>query len=174
MFFSRSHRLWLLLAGLAGALAGAAAAVGVWGPRWGAIPPSAGALAMAGATAWLLWTTSRRRLGFFRDRMVVISEAGERHARWQAVEVCLLTDPDALLGADWPRLALTDVLTLCLRGGGRVRLRPAEFGLDPGGCWDLVLRLREDRRLRERLPSYRPGRPAARTIVRREPITPRL
>ena len=58
---------------------------------------------------------------------------------------------------------------------GALILRPADFGLEPAGCRDLVLTLRDDRALRGRLPEFDSALDLSeRPVVTGELITPHL
>jgi hypothetical protein len=54
----------------------------------------------------------------------------------------------------WPNVRLTDRLTLSLKNEQPLAFKPAQFGLDPPACRDLMIRLRDDSRLRDRLPEF--------------------
>jgi hypothetical protein len=61
----------------------------------------------------------------------------------------------------WPEVRLTDRLTINLKDEAPLIFKPAEFGLAPTACRDLVLRLREDAKLRSRLPEFDSARDLA-------------
>jgi hypothetical protein len=94
------------------------------------------------------------RLGFFRDRMVVVQGSTELRAPWDRIEVCGLAAQGDWARTTWPEVKLTDRLTVRLRGEPPLVLRPAAFGLEPTACRDLILRLRDEPSLRERLPEF--------------------
>jgi hypothetical protein len=89
------------------------------------------------------------RLGFFRDRLLVIQGRHEMRALWTAMEAVTLSDPLA-----WPKMQLTDRLTIRFKNEPPLSFKPAAFGLEPVACRDLILRLRDDPRLRARLPEF--------------------
>lgn len=98
------------------------------------------------------WPTSR--LGFFRDRLVLMQGTTELQARWEQLETVTLADQGDWAAARWPEITLTDRLTVRLRPERRISFRPATFGVEPAACRDLMLRLRDDVALRERLPEF--------------------
>ena len=132
-----------------GALSGLAAAAQVW-PA--ALPLAAGSLGgatLAALAAWQLATWPPGKLGIFRDRVVVIQGRHEMRALWSAMETVTLAVPGS-----WPKVRLTDRLTISLKNEPALAFKPAQFGLDPPGCRDLMIRLRDDSRLRGRLPEF--------------------
>lgn len=108
-----------------------------------------------GATVVAIWATTQlyawpaNRLGFFRDRMVVVQGRHEMRALWDNMESITLSDPDS-----WPKVRVTDRLTIGLRNEPPISFKPAGFGLEPAACRDLILRLRDDAGLRSRLPEF--------------------
>ncbi len=109
-------------------------------------------------------------MGFFRDRLVVIRGRHEMRAVWVAMETVTLSEPDS-----WPHVRLTDRLTINFKNEPPMVFKPAEFGLDPTACRDLILRLRDDSRLRARLPEFDSARDlTVSPIVAGELIEPRL
>jgi hypothetical protein len=94
------------------------------------------------------------RLGFFRDRLVVIQGSTELRALWNRIEVCGLAAQGDWASTTWPEVRLTDRLTVRLRGEPAIVFRPAAFGLEPAACRDLIMRLRDEPSLRERLPEF--------------------
>lgn len=98
------------------------------------------------------WPASR--LGLFRDRFVLADEGAELHAPWSEVEGATLADLSEWGRLAWPEVRLTDRLTTRLRGGRAFSFRPVRFGLDPVACRDLILRLRDESQLRDRLPEF--------------------
>lgn len=96
----------------------------------------------------------RSRLGFFRDRLVLMQGTTELQARWEQLETVTLADQGDWAAARWPEITLTDRLTVRLRPERRISFRPATFGVEPAACRDLMLRLRDDVALRERLPEF--------------------
>jgi hypothetical protein len=89
------------------------------------------------------------RLGFFRDRMVVVQRRHEMRALWDNMETVTLSEPGS-----WPKVKVTDRLTIGLRNEPSFDFKPAHFGLEPAACRDAILRLRDDARLRTRLPEF--------------------
>jgi hypothetical protein len=131
---------------------------------------AAGATLVAGSAALQLRSWPLGRLGFFRDRMVVIQGRHEMRAVWTLMETVTLSDPGS-----WPNVRLTDRLTIHFRNEPPLGFKPAQFGLDPAACRDLILRLRDDAKLRARLPEFDSVRDLAATpIVAGELVIPRL
>ena len=166
----------LAVAGLAFALAfGAVAAVALslptgWVAAIALAGGSLGGLAIAAWAGWKLRMWPPGRLGFFRDRLVVIQGKREMSVVWAAMETVTLSEPDS-----WPHVRLTDRLTVNFKNEPPLRFKPAQFGLDPPACRDLILRLRDDARLRARLPEFDSARDLAISpIVAGELIEPRL
>ena len=116
------------------------------------VPLGAGAVGAAAVATWAAiqlqaWPSSR--LGFFRDRLVVIQGRHEMRALWELIESVTLSDPEA-----WPKVHVTDRLTIRSRNEPPFGFKPANFGLEPAACRDLILRLRDDAGLRARLPEF--------------------
>jgi len=131
---------------------------------------SLGGLLVAAWAGWRLKTWPSGKLGFFRDRLVVILGRHEMRAVWSAMETVTLTAPDS-----WPHVKLTDRLTINLKNEPALAFKPAQFGLAPVACRDLILRLRDDSRLRARLPEFDSARDLAISpVVAGELIEPRL
>jgi hypothetical protein len=131
---------------------------------------SLGGLVFAGWAGWGLRMWPSGRLGFFRDRLVVIQGKHEMSVLWAAMETVTLSEPNS-----WPHVRLTDRLTLNFKNEPPLRFKPAQFGLDPSACRDLILRLRDDSRLRARLPEFDSARDLAISpVVAGELIEPRL
>ncbi len=134
---------------------------------------AAGAIAGVGVVAWCViqlvgWPGAR--LAIFRDRLLVIEGRTEMRALWGRMESVTLTDPNA-----WPSVRLTDRLTIQLRDEQPVSFKPARVGLDPVACRDLILRLRDDPKLRTRLPELDSLRDLAISpVVAGELIEPRI
>lgn len=119
------------------------------------------------------WPVSR--LGLFRDRFVLADEGAEIHAPWSDVEGATLADLSEWGKLAWPEVRLTDRLTTRLRGGRAFSFRPVRFGLEPLACRDLILRLRDEPQLRERLPEFEAGVAFSRHPVRSgELLRPRM
>jgi hypothetical protein len=66
----------------------------------------------------------------------------------------------------WPRVQLTGRLTVRRKDRSTLRFRPAEVGLAPVACRDLVLELRDQESSRQRLPAYDPAIPLAQRPAR--------
>ena len=161
----------LVCAGAFGAMAVAAFGLGkdaVAGAAFGA-----GAACAAGLAAWAglrLRNWPPARLGFFRDRILVIQGRHEMRALWSAMETVTLAEPGA-----WPRVKLTDRLTIRFRNEPPLSFKPVAFGLQPAACRDLILKLRDDPNLRARLPEFDSLRDlVVSPIVAGELIEPRL
>ena len=131
---------------------------------------SIGAWAVAVWAAFQLHAWPASKLGFFRDRMVVVQGRHEMRALWDLMESVTLSDPDS-----WPKVRVTDRLTIRIRNEPAFGLKPAHFGLEPAACRDLILRLRDDAGLRARLPEFDSARDLAiAPIVSGELIKPGL
>jgi hypothetical protein len=178
LIFVRSRRSILTLgsAGLAcGLVFAALAAVAMrfpegYTPGVALAAGSVGGLALAGWAGWRLKSWPPGKLAFFRDRLVVILGKHETSAVWAAMETVTLSAPDS-----WPHVRLTDRLTINFKHDPRLAFRPAQFGLSPSACRDLILRLRDDSRLRARLPEFDSARDlAVSPVVAGELIEPRL
>jgi hypothetical protein len=178
LIYVRSRRSIVTLgaAGLACALVfGALAAVAMRLPAGSVTSLALAAGSLGGATlaAWAarrLRTWPSGKLGFFRDRLVMIQGKHEMRAVWSAMETVTLSE----LGS-WPHVRLTDRLTISFKNEAPLALKPAQFGLDPPACRDLILRLRDDSRLRARLPEFDSARDlAVSQVVAGELIEPRL
>jgi hypothetical protein len=168
--------LTLGAAGLACAVAfGALAAVAFSIPAGAlaGIPLAAGAAAGGVMAAWAGIQLKRwplRKLALFRDRLVVIQGNHEIRAVWSLMETVTLAETDA-----WPDFRITDRITIHSRNEAPIRFRPAVFGLEPNACRDLILRLRDDSKLRSRLPEFDSARDLAISpVVAGELIEPRL
>jgi hypothetical protein len=142
-----------------GSVAGVALAIGA----------AAGAVAAVWAGLRLrAWPPAR--LGLFRDRMLVIQGRHEMRAVWTAMEAVTLSEPHS-----WPRVKLTDRLTVQFKNEPPLSFKPALFGLEPTACRDLILRLRDDPKLRARLPEFDSLRDLAISpVVAGDLIEPRL
>jgi hypothetical protein len=178
LIYVRSRRSILTLgaAGLACAVAfGALAVAAFLIPSGGlaGIPLVAGAAGGGAVAAWAGIQLKRwplRKLALFRDRLVVIQGKHEMRAVWSLMETVTLAETDA-----WPDFRLTDRLTIHSRNEAPIRFRPAVFGLEPTACRDLILRLRDDSKLRTRLPEFDSARDLAISpVVAGELIEPRL
>ena len=142
-----------------GEIAGVALAVG-----------AIGGAAFAGRTVVQLFSWPPARLCFFRDRLLVIEGRHEMRAVWTAMGAVTLSEPNS-----WPRVRLTDRLTIQLKNEAPLVLKPAAFGLAPAACRDLIVRLRDEPRLRVRLPEFDSVRDLAISpVVAGELIEPRL
>jgi hypothetical protein len=101
---------------------------------------------------------------------MIIQGRHEIRAVWTRMETVTLADPRS-----WPNLRLTDRLTIQFRNEPPVGFKPAQFGLQPVACRDLILRLRDDANLRGRLPEFDSARDLAVTdVMAGELIEPRL
>jgi hypothetical protein len=178
LIYVRSRRsvVTLGVAGLACALVFAALAAGAMGLPGGFVAAlalgagSLGGLALAAWAGWRLKTWPPGKLGFFRDRLVVILGKHEMTAVWGAMETVTLSEPDS-----WPHVRLTDRLTINFKHEPAVSFKPAQFGLSPSACRDLILRLRDDSRLRSRLPEFDSARDlAVSPVVAGDLIEPRI
>jgi hypothetical protein len=156
LIYVRSRRSTVTLgaAGLACALVfGALAALAIGAQVWPASIPlglgSLGAATLAALAAWQLASWPPGKLGVFRDRVVVIQGRHEMRALWSSMETVTLAVPGS-----WPNVRLTDRLTISLNNEPALAFKPAQFGLDPPACRDLMIRLRDDSRLRGRLPEF--------------------
>jgi hypothetical protein len=131
---------------------------------------SMGGLVFAAWAGWKLRMWPPGRLGFFRDRLVVIQGKHEMSVVWGAMETVTLSEPNS-----WPHVRLTDRLTVNFKNESPLRFKPAQFGLEPAACRDLILRLRDDSKLRARLPEFDSARDLAISpVVAGELIEPRL
>jgi hypothetical protein len=178
MIYVRSRRPIVTLgaSGLAFALlfallaAGAARLPGGWVASIALAAGSIAATAVTASAALKLRSWPLGRLGLFRDRIVIIQGRHEIRAVWNRMETVTLADPGA-----WPDLHLTDRLTIQFRNEPPVGFKPAQFGLQPVACRDLILRLRDDAKLRGRLPEFDSVRDLAVTdVMAGELIEPRL
>jgi hypothetical protein len=115
------------------------------------------------------------RLGFFRDRLVVVQGRTELGAQWDRIDVVTLCVPQDWSSGRWPELSVTDRLTVRLRDERPLEFRPAAFGLEPSGCRDLILRLRDNPDLRRKLPEFDSALDlATRPVVTGQLINPRI
>ena len=157
----------LLFAGLA---AGATRLPGGWVAAVALAAGSLGAAVVAASAGLQLRSWPRDRLGFFRDRMVVIQGRHEMRAVWTLMDTVTLSDPGS-----WPKVRITDRLTIRFRNEPPLGFKPAQFGLEPSACRDLILQLRDNAKLRSRLPEFDSARDLAATpVVAGELIEPRL
>ena len=146
-----------------GAIAGVALAVGAAG---------GGSVAVWAVLRLLSWPPAR--LCFFRDRLLVIQGRHEMRALWSAMETVTLSEPVSERNP-WPNVKVTDRLTIRFKNEAPLSFKPAAFGLQPVACRDLIVRLREDPRLRSRLPEFDSVRDLAISpVVAGELIEPRL
>ncbi|HET9782084.1 MAG TPA: hypothetical protein VFR33_09910 [Candidatus Dormibacteraeota bacterium] len=143
------------IAGLvAGAVFGSLAIVafGLSQEEGAGIAFAAGALGGILVAAWGGWQLRRwppAKLGFFRDRILVINGRHEMRAVWTVMETVTLAEE-----ASWPHVRLTDRLTIRFRNEPPLSFKPAAFGLEPAACRDLILKLRDEPKLRARLPEF--------------------
>ena len=164
MIYARPRRPIVRLAALAAGL-GLACALGAGGALWEAEPlgvvaglagAAAGALALS---AWVGWRALRwppARLCLFRDRILLVRGRTVATALWDRLEVVTLAVPRARREASaLPDVRLGDRLTLGLRAPHPpLTFRPPEVGMEPVGCRDLILRLRDDPAERAGLPEF--------------------
>lgn len=178
MIYVRSRRSIVTLGafGLAWALVFALLAVGATrlvGGLVAAVALGLGSLAGLVTAGWAglqMRSWPWGKLGFFRDRLLVIQGGHEMRALWSLMDAVTLSDPNS-----WPRVRLTDRLTIHFRNEPPLGFKPALFGLQPAACRDLILRLRDDARLRARLPEFDSVRDlAVSPVVAGELIEPRL
>ncbi len=151
----------------------AVGALQIPGAAVAALALGAGALGACGVAAWFglrlrRWPTGK--LAFFRDRILVVQERHEMRALWELMDSVTLADPGS-----WPQIKMTDRLTISFRNEPPIRFRPAQFGLEASACRDLILRLRDDAPLREKLPEFDSARDlAASPVVAGERFEPRF
>jgi len=178
MIYVRSRRSLVTLgaSGLSLALAFALLAVGATrlpGGWVAAIALAAGSLGGGLVAAWAglqLRSWPLGKLGLFRDRLVVIQGRHELRAIWSLMETVTLSDPGS-----WPKVRLTDRLTIHFRNEPPLGFKPSHFGLEPAACRDLILRLRDNPRLRARLPEFDSARDlAVSPVVAGDLIEPRI
>jgi len=157
--FARSNRSTVRFAAavlaIALALAGVAAVALLRGSAQVAVAASAAAIvagAVVARTALRLRRWPSSRLGFFRDRLVLVQGRVELQAARERLETVPLADQGDWAAARWPEMTLTDRLTVRMRPARRFSFRPASFGVEPAACRDLMLRLRDEPALRDRLP----------------------
>jgi hypothetical protein len=142
-----------------------------------AVALGAGAAGGGGVAVWavvrlLRWPPAR--LCFFRDRLLVIQGRHEMRALWSAMEAVTLSEPLSERNP-WPNVKVTDRLTIRFKNEAPLSFKPAAFGLQPVACRDLIVRLRDDPRLRSRLPEFDSVRDLAISpVVAGELIEPRL
>ena len=158
----------------------AALAVGAFNLTEGAIAGFALLAVAAGGVGVAVWALLRvanwpaARLCFFRDRLLVIQGRHEMRALWSTMEAVTLSEPPTERNP-WPRVKLTDRLTIRFRNEAPLSFKPAAFGLQPVACRDLIVRLRDDARLRSRLPEFDSVRDlSVSPVVAGELIEPRL
>ena len=151
-------------------------AVGASGIRGAAVAGIAFAAGAAGGLGVLVWCVIQlirwppERLALFRDRLLIIQGRHEMRAVWGRMEAVTLTDPRS-----WPSVRVTDRLTIQLKGEPALSFKPAQVGLEPSACRDLILRLRDEPTLRARLPEFDSLRDlAVSPVVAGELIEPRL
>ena len=178
MIFVRSRRSIVTLASssLGCALVFGALAVGsmllpaAWVAGIALAAGSLGALVIAIRAGLQLRAWPSGKLCLFRDRMLVIQGRHEMRALWDLMESVTLSDPNS-----WPNVRVTDRLTIQFRNEPPLGFKPALFGLEPAACRDLILRLRDDLRLRSRLPEFDSARDLAISpVVAGDLIKPRL
>ena len=168
------------LVGASWAILFAALAVTAFYIPEGAIAGVALGLGAAGGAAVAVWAVLRflrwppARLCFFRDRLLVIQGRHEMRALWSAMEAVTLSEPLSEHNP-WPGVKVTDRLTIRFKNEAPLSFKPAVFGLQPIACRDLIVRLRDDPRLRSRLPEFDSLRDLSLSpVVAGELIEPRL
>jgi hypothetical protein len=178
LIYVRSSRsiVTLAVASIVSAGVFATLAIVAFGLSQEAVAGAAFAAGAGGAGLLALWSGLRlrswppARLGLFRDRILVIQGRHEMRAVWSAMETVTLAEPGA-----WPRVKLTDRLTIRFRNEPPLSFKPDTFGLQPAACRDLILKLRDDPKLRARLPEFDSMRDlVVSPIVAGELIEPRL
>jgi hypothetical protein len=137
------------------------------------VPLAAGSVGGAALAAWAgvqLRRWPAGKLALFRDRLLVIHGNREMRALWSLMETVTLA-----AAKSWPEVRLTDRLTINLKNEAPLSFKPALFGLAPTACRDLILRLRDDPKLRSRLPEFDSARDLAISpVVAGELSEPRL
>ncbi len=178
MIYVRSRRPLLTIGGSAVACAVVFALMGVvalqlpagWVAAMALWAGCMGGFLVAGWAGVNLRRWPLARLAFFRDRLVVLRGRQEMLALWDQMESVTLADTAA-----WPDLKITDCLTVTVRHQLPMRFKPADFGLDPTGCRDLLMRLRDEPELRVRLPEFDSDRDLeAAPLVAGETAEPRI
>jgi hypothetical protein len=138
-----------------------------------AVALGAGAVGACGIAAWAglrLREWPSGKLACFRDRLLVIQDRHEMRALWEVMDSVTLADPGT-----WPRIKMTDRLTISFRNEPPIRFKPANFGLEATACRDMILRLRDEAALREKLPEFDSARDLAATpVVAGERFEPRF
>jgi len=164
------------VAGVAWVATFGALTVGAFAMSGAAVAGFAFAAGSAGGAAVVIWCLVQlvkwppARLALFRDRLLVIQRRHEMGALWTQMVSVTLTDPHS-----WPNVRVTDRLTIQLKNEMPLSFKPARFGLDPAACRDLIVRLRDDPKLRSRLPEFDSLRDLAISpVVAGELIEPRL
>ena len=168
------------VAGASWAALFAALAVTAFNVPEGAIAGVALALVATGGVLVAVWALLRlmtwppARLCFFRDRLLVIQGRHEMRALWSAMEAVTLSEPVSERNP-WASVKVTDRLTIRFKNEAPLGFKPAAFGLQPVACRELIVRLRDDPRLRSRLPEFDSVRDLAISpVVAGELIEPRL
>jgi len=121
---------------------------------------AAGGMAVMAWAAWRLMRWPDGKLALFRDRLLVIHDRHEMRALWDSMATVTLADPES-----WPDFKMTDKVTITFRNESPVRFKPAQFGLDCVACRDMILRLRDELELRQRLPEFDSARDLAASPV---------
>jgi hypothetical protein len=166
----------LVVIGLCWTVLFAALAIAALNVPQGLVAGIALVIGAAGGTAVAVWGVFKllrwppARLCFFRDRLLVIQGRHEMRALWTAMEAVTLSEPNS-----WPSVRVTDRLTIQFKNEEPLSFKPAVFGLEPAACRDLIVRLRDDPKLRARLPEFDSLRDLAISpVVAGELIEPRL
>ena len=161
MIFARSSRYTYVLGAVSLVLGGALYCAAGWllwiGRGWTALLPwMLGTVALTVLARMVRrirrWPLSR--LGLFRDRLVLVQGPVELQAAWDMIDTATLARQGEWGAMEWPEVRLSDRLTVRMRPARSFSFRPATFGLEPAACRDLVLRLRDERPLRARLPEF--------------------
>src|SRR5260370_15158884 len=155
LIYVRSRRsiVTLGVAGLAWAVVFGALAFGAFNLPEGAVAGVALSAGAIGGAAVAVWAALKLRawppakLGFFRDRLLVIQRRHEMRAVWTALKAVHPSRP-----APRPRIRLTHRLTIQLRNEPALRFQPALSRLEPSPFRELVPSLPEAPELPDRMP----------------------
>jgi hypothetical protein len=131
---------------------------------------SVGGLAVAVWAGLQLRAWPSGKLGLFRDRLLVVQGRHEMRALWELMDSVTLAD-----ASKWPRIKMTDRITISFRNEPPIAFKPAQFGLEATACRDLILKLRDDAVLRQRLREFDSARDLATSpVVAGELFEPRF
>lgn len=160
--------VWMAIFGVLAVVAFSFTDARVAGVALAAGAAGGGALALRSAIQLRKWPPGR--LALFRDRLLVILGRHEMRAVWANMEAVTLAEAHS-----WPKVRLTDRLTIQFKNEPPLSFKPATFGLEPAACRDLILQLRDDPNLRAKLPEFDSLRDLAISpVVAGELIEPRL